>query len=99
MTSSQSNHYVLEIRNLSVNLNQLIVLQNINIELRNDEYVTLVGPSGCGKSTLFNIVSGLIKPNQGSIFIHQEDCTGKSGFIGYMQQKDLLLSSINKKDG
>lgn len=82
---------MLEIKNLSVILDRLTVLHDINVEIKNGEFVTLVGPSGCGKSTLFNIISGLIKPNQGSVFINQEDCTGKTGFVGYMQQKDLLL--------
>jgi ABC-type nitrate/sulfonate/bicarbonate transport system ATPase subunit len=91
MISSPSNINKLLIRDLQVNLDQLAVLQDINIEVKINEYVTLVGPSGCGKSTLFNVISGLIKPNLGSVWIDQTDCTGKTGLVGYMQQKDLLL--------
>jgi len=72
-------------------LDALEVLKNISIEVNAGEYVSIVGPSGCGKSTLFNIISGLIKPDNGRVIIDQADCTGKTGFVGYMQQKDLLL--------
>jgi ABC-type nitrate/sulfonate/bicarbonate transport system ATPase subunit len=91
MNSCLSNTNKLVVENLQVSLDQLSVLQDINLEVRNYEYVTIVGPSGCGKSTLFNVISGLIKPDMGSIWIDQADCTGKTGFVGYMQQKDLLL--------
>jgi len=81
----------LEVHNLQVYLDQLTVLHHINLEVKNNEYVSLVGPSGCGKSTLFNVISGLIRPDQGNIIIDHTDVTGKTGLVGYMQQKDLLL--------
>lgn len=55
------------------------------------EFVTIVGPSGCGKSTLFNIIAGLIPPSTGAVYIDGRDVTGKTGLVGYMLQKDLLL--------
>jgi ABC-type sugar transport system ATPase subunit len=36
-----------------------VVLNNINIDVKNGEFVTIVGPSGCGKTTLLNILAGL----------------------------------------
>lgn len=81
----------LVVNNLEVSLDNVSVLQNISLEVKKNEYISIVGPSGCGKSTLFNIISGLIKPDKGSIWIDQKDCTGKTGLVGYMQQKDLLL--------
>jgi ABC-type nitrate/sulfonate/bicarbonate transport system ATPase subunit len=50
-----------------------------------------LGPSGCGKSTLFNAIAGLILPTSGKIFLENEVINGKSGLVGYMFQKDLLL--------
>lgn len=55
------------------------------------EFVSVVGPSGCGKSTLFNVVSGILRPTEGSVHIDGSDVTGKPGRVGYMLQKDLLL--------
>lgn len=43
-------------------------LEDINLRIREEEFVVLVGPSGCGKSTLLNMVGGLLSPSQGHIF-------------------------------
>jgi len=91
MNSSPSNNCKLILSHISVSIDDLKILQEINLKVQTGEYVGIVGPSGCGKSTLFNIISGLIKPDIGNIVIDQTDCTGKTGFVGYMQQKDLLL--------
>src|SRR4026208_418005 len=42
-------------------------LENINLQVREGEFVCLVGPSGCGKSTLLNIIAGLEKPDSGQL--------------------------------
>jgi NitT/TauT family transport system ATP-binding protein len=46
------------------------VLDRINLDIREGEFVTIVGPSGCGKSTLLNIISGLDSPDSGSIMMN-----------------------------
>ena len=67
------------------------VLAPTSLALAPGEFVSLVGPSGCGKSTLFNVVSGLIRPDGGTVAIDGRDVTGTSGTVGYMLQKDLLV--------
>ena len=44
-----------------------------------------------GKSTFFNVLSGLVVPDSGRVLLGEEDITGQTGRISYMQQKDLLL--------
>ncbi len=66
-------------------------LRPIDMALRDGEFVSIVGPSGCGKSTLFNIIAGLIPPSTGHVYMDGRDVTGKTGLVGYMLQKDLLL--------
>ena len=44
-------------------------LQDINLEIRQGEFVTLIGLSGCGKSTLLNLVTGLLKTTSGAIIL------------------------------
>lgn len=56
------------------------------------QFVSLIGPSGCGKSTLFNVIAGLQAPTTGRVIVEGEDATGMIGLVGYMLQKDLLLS-------
>jgi NitT/TauT family transport system ATP-binding protein len=52
------------------------VLQNINLQVYEGEFVCLLGPSGCGKSTLLNIVGGFLKPSAGTVTIGGEAVTG-----------------------
>lgn len=67
------------------------VLEDINIHLDQGEIVSLLGISGSGKTTLFHILSGIVFPDQGRVFLREEDITGSPGSISYMLQKDLLL--------
>ncbi|MCL5985976.1 MAG: ABC transporter ATP-binding protein [Actinobacteria bacterium] len=67
------------------------VLGDINIHACEEEFVSIIGPSGCGKSTLFNIICGLQAPDSGNIYLNGTEISGKTGMVGYMLQKDLLL--------
>lgn len=67
------------------------VLQNVSVTLQEGELVCLLGVSGVGKTTLFNILSGLTLPDSGKVLLEGNDITGKTGYLSYMQQKDLLL--------
>jgi len=66
------------------------VLRNVSIELKRGELVCILGVSGVGKTTLFNIISGLLKPDEGIVLLHGDDVTNSPGHISYMLQKDLL---------
>lgn len=67
------------------------VISDINLFLHEGEIVSLLGVSGGGKTTLFNVLSGLSSPENGRVFLKNEDITGNPGKISYMLQKDLLL--------
>ena len=58
---------MLKICNLSFSYGKKQVLQNFSLEIKRGEIVALMGASGCGKSTLLQLISGLLKPNLGSI--------------------------------
>lgn len=81
----------LEVKNISKAFGENKVLQNINIYIKEGELVCLLGASGGGKSTLFNIISGLIKPDSGQVFMNGEEITCIPGKISYMLQKDMML--------
>ncbi|MGL5440159.1 MAG: ABC transporter ATP-binding protein SaoA [Filifactoraceae bacterium] len=51
------------------------VLENINLEIREGEFVCLLGPSGCGKTTLLNILGGFLQADTGSVFIDEKEVT------------------------
>lgn len=67
------------------------VLKDISIHLDQGEIVSLLGISGSGKTTLFHILSGLVTPDTGKVYLREKDITSSPGSISYMLQKDLLL--------
>lgn len=81
----------IEVKDVSISFDGKKVLDRVSITLREGELVCLLGISGGGKTTLFNIISGLLKPDEGQVLLDGEDVTGKPGHISYMLQKDLLL--------
>jgi NitT/TauT family transport system ATP-binding protein len=66
-------------------------IKNLSLDVRRGEFVSIVGPSGCGKSTLLSLISGLLKPSSGEIFIDNEPVNGPSNNVGYMPQRDHLF--------
>ncbi|MDO4453044.1 MAG: ABC transporter ATP-binding protein [Eubacteriales bacterium] len=81
----------LEVKHVSKSFDGKAVLRDVNLELRDGELVCLLGVSGGGKTTLFNVISGLILPDDGEVLLDGKNITGKPGHISYMLQKDLLL--------
>ena len=82
----------LEVRNVTFSYDGVNkILNNVNLKLNDSELVCLLGVSGGGKTTLFNIIAGLLEPQQGQVLLNGEDITGQSGKVSYMLQKDMLL--------
>jgi len=73
-------------------------LKDINLNVYNDEIISIVGPSGCGKSTLLSIISGLVKPSSGDVQIKGVKIDGPLNNIGYMFQNDQLFEWRNILD-
>ncbi len=82
---------VLKAEHISKSFDSKPVLQDVSLRLEEGELVSLLGLSGSGKSTLLNIISGLVPPDRGRVFLGGEEITGRPGHISYMLQKDLLL--------
>jgi ABC-type Fe3+/spermidine/putrescine transport system ATPase subunit len=55
--------------NLTKKFGKVTALENINLEVHDQEYFSLLGPSGCGKTTLLRLIAGLIEPDSGEIWI------------------------------
>lgn len=81
----------LKLENLSCSFRGDSILENINLSVKDQEFVTILGPSGCGKSTLLNILSGVLKADSGRVLVEGEVVKGISGHFAYMPQQDLLL--------
>ena len=63
------------LQGISHNYGENQVLRNINIQIAQGEFFTLLGPSGCGKTTLLRILAGFITPSQGQILLDGKDIT------------------------
>lgn len=81
----------LEVKHVSKQFDGKPVLKDVSIALYQGELVCLLGASGGGKTTLFNIISGLLPPDEGMVLLDEAEITNRPGHISYMLQKDLLL--------
>ena len=66
-------------------------VEDVSLEVRNAEVVSLIGPSGCGKSTLLALGAGLEPPTRGDVLVDGERVTEPNDHVAFMLQKDLLL--------
>lgn len=90
--------------NLVKKYKKRIVVDHISVEVSQGEIVGLLGPNGAGKTTSFYIIVGLIKPNEGKIFLDQEEITdlpmyrrAKKG-IGYLAQEASVFRKLSVED-
>lgn len=63
---------ILELNKISLKFGKKMILDNLNLQLNRGEILGLLGPNGVGKSTIFNIITGLISPDYGSVIINSE---------------------------
>lgn len=87
---------VLHANHISKSYGEKKILGDIHLRLADGELVCILGVSGVGKTTLFNILSGLLMPDSGSVELADEngvfrDISGETGHLSYMLQKDMLL--------
>jgi NitT/TauT family transport system ATP-binding protein len=66
-------------------------LSNVNFQIREGEFITVVGPSGCGKSTLLKILAGILRRTSGEVALRQQPIDGPSRDVGVVFQAPVLL--------
>src|SRR6202171_500785 len=66
-------------------------LRPLDFDIKAGEFFVVVGPSGCGKSTLLKMISGLLPPSSGEIFVEGQAVTKPHGNVGIVFQNSLLL--------
>jgi len=67
---------IIDIQHLSKSFGGVKVLDDINLQIRRGEFVTLLGPSGCGKTTLLRQIAGFVTPDEGCILLEGKDISG-----------------------
>ena len=63
---------ILKLEEISLKFGKKTILDNLNLELNHGQILGLLGPNGVGKSTIFNLITGLISPDYGTITINNE---------------------------
>ncbi|ADG13381.1 ABC transporter related protein [Methanocaldococcus infernus ME] len=66
-------------------------LDNINLEIKENEFFTVMGPSGCGKTTLLRIIAGLEKPSSGKVLLDGKEVKGPGADRGVVFQQYTLM--------
>ena len=81
-------------------------VQNVNLSVKNGEFIAIMGPSGCGKTTLLHLLGGLLQPTGGKILIDGTDIAGLTDVertsirrkkIGYVFQRFNLLPTLTAR--
>ncbi|MCB1744800.1 MAG: ABC transporter ATP-binding protein [Gammaproteobacteria bacterium] len=71
---------LLECRHLSRRFGALVAVDHVDMQVERGEIRAVIGPNGAGKSTFFNLVTGTLKPTDGSVLLDGEDITGLSSY-------------------
>lgn len=98
---------ILELKDISAGYEQTTVLQEVNMTIREKDFIGIIGPNGGGKTTLLKVILGLIKPFSGKIVYH----TSKQSLFGYLPQnskfdarfpisvKEVVMSGLMSEKG
>lgn len=88
----------IELRNISKEYSGVKVLENINLKIKKNEFLTLLGPSGCGKTTTLRIIGGFEHPTEGNVVFEDVDITNLAPYkrqINTVFQKYALFPHMN----
>jgi len=99
-----NQHSVLKVSNLHKRYGSRWVVKEVNLEVHKGEIIGLLGPNGAGKTTTFYMITGMIKPTAGNVFIDQENITDLAMYkrsrmgIGYLAQEPSIFGKLTVED-
>lgn len=97
---AEMNKRSLKIKNIYKSYRKHRAVNGISIEINQGEVVGLLGPNGAGKTTTFNIITGLIKPDEGAVFLDDIDITDMPMYqrarhgLGYLTQESSVFRKL-----
>lgn len=92
---------LIQFKNIVKNFDDSLVLKGINLDIEENEFVTLLGPSGCGKTTLLRILGGFLDPDEGSVIFDNEEISKLPPYkreLNTVFQKYALFPHMNIYD-
>ena len=98
----QTNKKVLvSLKDINLKYDGEVILNNINLDIREREFVTILGPSGCGKTTTLRIIGGFVEPDSGDIIFDGKRINGtppNKRNVNTVFQKYSLFPHLNVYD-
>ena len=99
-----NNHRILRTDNVTKSYHKRKVVNSVNLEIKEGEIVGLLGPNGAGKTTTFRMIVGLIKPDNGKVYLDNEDISkwpmhkrAQNG-VGYLSQEPSIFRGLSVED-
>ena len=103
--SFKNNNSVINFENISLSYGHRLILDKINFQINEGQIFGMLGPNGVGKSTIFNLITGLIAPQNGKIKINKIDVTNIPVYlrsrkfkVGYVPQHGGFFSDLTLED-
>lgn len=72
---NENKNQNIKIVNIEKSFDGVPILKNVNLEIEQGEFFSIIGPSGCGKTTLLRMIAGFISPDNGAIYLGDQDIT------------------------
>ena len=88
----------IKLEHVSMRFGDFYAVKDINLEVEEGEYITILGPSGCGKTSLIRVISGIWTPTEGRVYIDDTDVTDvplEDRDVGYVFQNIALFPNMN----
>ena len=100
----RNKHAILSAKGLHKQYGKRMVVKDVDVSLKRGEIVGLLGPNGAGKTTSFYMITGMIKPTKGNIFLDDYDITNDAMYkrarkgIGYLAQEPSIFGKLTVED-
>ncbi|MBC8345282.1 MAG: LPS export ABC transporter ATP-binding protein [Candidatus Marinimicrobia bacterium] len=100
----KNNHQTLSTKGLYKQYGKRMVVLDVDLNVNKGEIVGLLGPNGAGKTTTFYMITGMIKPTKGHIFLDENDITSRAMYqrsrsgIGYLSQEPSIFGKLSVED-
>ncbi len=94
----EKNAVIIDLKNISVSFDGQPILKNLNLYIRDGEFITLLGPSGCGKTTTLRIIAGFLEPDSGEVVFEGKVINGMPAYkrqVNTIFQRYALFPHLN----
>lgn len=92
---------IVKLDNVTKRYGSVVAVDNVSLDVRQEEFLTLLGPSGTGKTTLLHIIAGFVEPTEGGVYMQNQDVSGQPPYereFGLVFQDLALFPHMSVRD-